>query len=71
MMEIGQTIKKLRKERNFTQEELAEQLNITSQAVSKWERTYTAKHIHAHTHRMPSARLSCSAVTYTAQASSL
>ncbi|MCL2773039.1 MAG: helix-turn-helix transcriptional regulator [Oscillospiraceae bacterium] len=34
---IGQTIKKLRKERNFTQEELAEQLNITAQAVSKWE----------------------------------
>jgi len=34
---IGQTIKKLRKERNFTQEELAEQLNVTAQAVSKWE----------------------------------
>lgn len=34
---IGQTIKKLRKERNLTQEELAEQLNVTSQAVSKWE----------------------------------
>ena len=36
-MSIGQTIKKLRKERNFTQEELAEQLNVTFQAVSKWE----------------------------------
>ena len=34
---IGQTIRKLRKERNLTQEELAEQLNITYQAVSKWE----------------------------------
>jgi len=34
---IGQIIKKLRKERNFTQEELAEQLNVTPQAVSKWE----------------------------------
>lgn len=34
---IGQVIKKLRKERNLTQEELAEQINITSQAVSKWE----------------------------------
>lgn len=34
---IGQIIKKLRKERNYTQEELAEQLNISSQAVSKWE----------------------------------
>ena len=37
LLTIGQTIKKLRKERNFTQEELAEQLNVTSQAVSKWE----------------------------------
>lgn len=34
---IGQTIKKLRKERNLTQEELAEQLNVTYQAISKWE----------------------------------
>ena len=36
-MSIGQVIKKLRKERNLTQEELAELLNVTSQAVSKWE----------------------------------
>ncbi len=34
---IGQTIRRLRKERNLTQEELAAQLNITSQAVSRWE----------------------------------
>ncbi len=34
---IGQTIKRLRKKRNLTQEELAEQLKVTSQAVSKWE----------------------------------
>lgn len=34
---IGQIIRKLRKERNLTQEELAEQLGVTFQAVSKWE----------------------------------
>ena len=37
MTSIGQNIKKLRRERNLTQEELAEQLNVTAQAVSKWE----------------------------------
>lgn len=34
---IGKTIRRLRKERGLTQEELAERLNITSQAISKWE----------------------------------
>lgn len=34
---VGQTIRRLRKERNLTQEELAEQLNVTAKAVSKWE----------------------------------
>lgn len=35
---IGKFIAKLRKEKNLTQEELAEQLSITKNAVSKWER---------------------------------
>ena len=34
---MGQIIRKLRKEKNLTQEELAEQLGVTFQAVSKWE----------------------------------
>ncbi len=34
---IGKTIRRLRKERGLTQEELAQRLNVTSQAVSKWE----------------------------------
>jgi len=34
---IGKTIKKLRTEKNVTQEELAKHLNITFQSVSKWE----------------------------------
>ena len=34
---MGHIIKRLRKERNLTQEELAEQLNISAQAISKWE----------------------------------
>ncbi len=34
---IGKTIRRLRRERGLTQEELAEQLNITAQAISRWE----------------------------------
>ena len=34
---IGQKIKKLRSDRNITQETLANHLNVTPQAVSKWE----------------------------------
>ncbi|MBQ5602299.1 MAG: helix-turn-helix transcriptional regulator [Clostridia bacterium] len=36
-MTIGQNIKKLRKNADMTQEELAEMLSISSQAVSRWE----------------------------------
>ena len=37
MTTIGKNIRKLRKERGMTQEELATRLNISAQAVSKWE----------------------------------
>lgn len=36
-MNIGSVIKKLRRERDITQEKFAEYLNITPQAVSRWE----------------------------------
>ena len=36
-MTIGETIRSLRKARKLTQEQLAEYLNVSSQAVSKWE----------------------------------
>ena len=35
---MGETISTLRKEKGLTQKELADQLNITDKAVSKWER---------------------------------
>ncbi len=36
-MSIGTTIKKLRRERDMTQEQLAEYLGITANSVSQWE----------------------------------
>ena len=36
-MTLGQNIKKLRRNADMTQEELAEMLSISSQAVSRWE----------------------------------
>ncbi len=38
---IGENIKKLRKEKDITQEKLAEVLNVSVAAVSKWERGET------------------------------
>ena len=35
--EIGEFIAKCRKEKKLTQAQLAEKLNITDRAVSKWE----------------------------------
>ena len=36
-MKLNQTIKKLRKERGFTQEQLAEQLGVSLMTVRRWE----------------------------------
>ena len=35
---IGEFIKTKRKEMNLTQKELAERINVTDKAISKWER---------------------------------
>ena len=36
-MNFGEQIKKLRKQKNLTQEQMASQLGISRQAVSNWE----------------------------------
>ena len=36
-LNIGETIKRLRKEREITQEEFAEVLGVSCQSVSRWE----------------------------------
>jgi DNA-binding XRE family transcriptional regulator len=36
-MSFGENLKTIRKEKNMSQEELAEMLNVSRQAVSKWE----------------------------------
>ena len=35
---MGKDIAKLRKQKNMTQKELADKINVTDKAVSKWER---------------------------------
>ena len=44
-MEIGTRIQELRKKKNITQEELANVMNISRQAVSKWESNLSAPDI--------------------------
>ena len=44
-MSIGSTIKRLRREKNITQEQLSEYLGITSRAISQWECDRTAPDI--------------------------
>lgn len=44
-MSIGSTIKRLRREKDITQEQLAEYLGITSRAISQWECDKTAPDI--------------------------
>lgn len=36
-MQIGEVIRKYRKSRNMTQEEVANRLGVTAPAVNKWE----------------------------------
>ncbi len=37
-MQIGKTIRKYRKEKGITQEEMANRLGVTTPAVNKWEK---------------------------------
>ena len=39
-MEFNEQIKRLRKENNLTQEEMAKKLNVTRQAISNWENNH-------------------------------
>lgn len=44
---MGQIITQYRKERGMTQKELAEHMNVTDKAVSKWERDLSCPDIHS------------------------
>ena len=41
MKNFGETLKKLRRQKDMTQEQLAEYVNISPQSVSKWETNLT------------------------------
>ena len=42
---LGQRIARLRKEKKFTQDDLAKKFNVTTQAISKWENDLSAPDI--------------------------
>ncbi|MBG9598888.1 helix-turn-helix domain-containing protein [Bacillus mycoides] len=44
-MELGNKLKELRKEHNYSQNQLADKLNVTAQAISKWENNRCAPDI--------------------------
>lgn len=45
MKSIGETISSLRKKKGLTQNELAEKMNVTDKAVSKWERDLSCQDV--------------------------
>lgn len=47
MKSIGETIAYFRKQKGLTQSELAEKMNVTDKAVSKWERNLSCPDINA------------------------
>lgn len=44
---IGEMISSLRKEKNMTQNDLAEKMNVTDKAVSKWERNVSCPDVNS------------------------
>ena len=46
-MQLGRRIKELRKKRNITQQDLAEMLGVSYQAISRWENSITSPDITA------------------------
>ena len=44
---IGEIISSLRKEKGMTQNELADKMNVTDKAVSKWERNLSCPDVNS------------------------